>query len=417
MITDDASVPPPGADVVLVINPDARDGTPARHIHIRAGPSQDFYVHGLSTFYEYGEIIVSDPVPIDSWSAYLETQRGLDSTAEFDSSDDPSIREHALKGFALLSTGRPGYDEKQPDTSAYSTMVLMILPAYVYAIAFVRFLLNLAGCTYDVLLTAYDAFQRTAYVYKFLQAACYYGRRTFDVLLQVSYASALAIFRFLLNLAGCTYAILPTAEATFFHALAFYRLLLNLVGSLYACLSVTFWNLVHYIKFLNRLRLHYFKATKLVHPVVHAVAPLVNFWHTVRSGQNASWPASFKWSDNILPPAPRLVPPSGFPVRCSLSYPHGGSQWSMGGQLSDGFGGSYTERVEGISSVLADQVVSTPLIFQVLLYLHGRFKFSASMAWWTWFRWYKSLCCVLIFVLMRMDLVNIGLMRIGLLGG
>ena len=316
MITDDASVPPPGADVVLVINPDARDGTPARHIHIRAGPSQDFYVHGLSTFYEYGEIIVSDPVPIDSWSAYLETQRGLDSTAEFDSSDDPSIREHALKGFALLSTGRPGYDEKQPDTSAYSTMVLMILPAYVYAIAFVRFLLNLAGCTYDVLLTAYDAFQRTAYVYKFLQAACYYGRRTFDVLLQVSYASALA----------------------------FFKVCLHLVSSLLAYLSVIIWTLVHYIKFqTRRLQLHTFKAAALVPPMVYAVAPPVNIWHPVPSGQNDCLPASFERCDT-LPNALRLLPPSGPAPPGSTSYPFGGFKFSNG---------------------------------------------WIEMAWWTWFRWYK----------------------------
>merc|ERR1712032_506904 len=177
------------------------------------------------------------------------------------------------------------------------------------------------------------------------------------------------------------------------------------------CLTIFFWTLVHYIKFLPRRFLHTFKAATLVRPMVYAVAPLVNIWHTVRSGQNESCPSSFEWSSNILLPAQRLVPPSGPPIPCSLSYPHGGSQWSMGGQLSNGFGESYTDKVESILTSLDDYVDPIPTMFQVLLYLHGRFKFSTGTAWWTWFRWYKGLCCALMFVFMKMDIVNSGLME------
>ena len=178
MPTDDVSVAPSlgrDQDAVLVINAYAADGTPAKHIKIRAGPSRDFDVKCLMEYYEYAGIIVCDPVLIGSWNDYIATQRGLDPEAEFIiSSDDASIRQHVLDGsgllFGLRSPPHPAHEDERPAASAAWTMVLMILPALFFIMST---LLTAGRRTYDALL-------RTAYDYKpFLLTAYDNGHRTF----------------------------------------------------------------------------------------------------------------------------------------------------------------------------------------------------------------------------------------------
>ena len=71
------------------------------------------------------------------------------------------------------------------------------------------------------------------------------------------------------------------------------------------------------------------KAAKLVCVLVLAVAPLFNTWHSVRSGQNKWWPASFDWC-NILRPTHRLLPLLAPSLTPSLFYLHGRFIWIMG---------------------------------------------------------------------------------------
>jgi len=71
------------------------------------------------------------------------------------------------------------------------------------------------------------------------------------------------------------------------------------------------------------------KATKLGCVLAHAVTPLLNFWHTLRSWQNESQLASFDWY-NILLPTPRSSPQLAPTISPSPSYLHGGFMSLMG---------------------------------------------------------------------------------------
>ena len=115
------------------------------------------------------------------------------------------------------------------------------------------------------------------------------------------------------------------------------------------------------------------KAAKLGCVMSHAVTPLLNIWHTRRSDQNVSQPASFNWSD-ILLPTPRTSPQWAPTISSSPSYLHGGFPSLMGG-----LGATHLRCVKDVS----------------------RWNFKSwgvcpSSAWWTWFLWYSGNCRCLI---------------------
>merc|ERR1712060_926413 len=115
------------------------------------------------------------------------------------------------------------------------------------------------------------------------------------------------------------------------------------------------------------------KAAKLVCVLFLAVAPLVNIWHPVRSGQNELWPASFDWSD-ILRLAHRW-PPLLALTSTSPSNLHGGLMGIMGGLGA---------------TCLRGAVEASYWVFKCGGLRPGMVTSGwPGLAWWTWFRWYS----------------------------